>query len=146
MEWNRDDYRISTSKGDLDIPLIHNFLSNKAYWCRGIPLETVEKSIEHSLCFGLFYQSRQVGFARLITDQATFAYLADVFILPDHRGRNLSKWLMNCILSHTSLKGLRRITLATADAHGLYSQFGFKSLSAPDHFMEINSDNIYQNE
>ena len=144
MEWNRDGYLISTDPKQLDIALIHDFLSNKAYWCRGIPLAIVEKSIAHSLCFGLFFEGKQVGFARLITDQASFAYLADVFILPDHRGRNLSKWMMRCILAHPSLQGLRRITLATADAHGLYSQFGFKSLSTPDHFMELRTKEPYQ--
>ncbi len=143
MEWNRNEYLISTDTDKLDIALIHDFLSNKAYWCRGIPLHTVEKSINNSLCFGLFFQGEQVGFARLITDQATFAYLADVFILPGHRGRNLSKWMMHCILAHPSLQGLRRITLATADAHGLYSQFGFRSLREPDHFMEIHAKDPY---
>ncbi|MCL6269358.1 GNAT family N-acetyltransferase [Sansalvadorimonas sp. 2012CJ34-2] len=143
MEWNRDQYLISTDVESLDIPLIHDFLSNKAYWCRGIPYEIVERSIENSLCFGLFFNNIQVGFARLITDKATFAYLADVFILPEHRGRNLSKWMMRCILDHPSLQGLRRITLATADAHGLYSQFGFRSLNKPDHFMEIHYPDIY---
>jgi GNAT superfamily N-acetyltransferase len=121
----RDEYEITTDKQRLDIGHIHDFLANRSYWARNIPHEVVKRSIEHSLCFGLFYSGRQVGFARAVTDFATFAYLADVFIDEGYRGAGLGKWLVGTILDHPGLAGLRMIALGTRDAHGLYERFGF---------------------
>jgi GNAT superfamily N-acetyltransferase len=117
---------ISTDKARLDVVMIHRFLSQEAYWCLNIPLETVQRSIDGSLCFGVYLDGQQVGFARVITDCATFAYLADVFVLPDFRGRGLSKQLIAFIMAYPDLQGLRRWMLMTYDAHGLYEQFGFQ--------------------
>ncbi|WP_461535040.1 GNAT family N-acetyltransferase [Spongorhabdus nitratireducens] len=137
------DYKISTCVEDMDLSVIHEFLT-QSYWASDIPQETVEKAVKNSLCFAVLTTSgRQVGFARLITDSATFAYLADVFILEAHRGHGLSKRLMEAIISHPQLQGLRRITLATADAHGLYEQYGFKPLARPETFMEIWVPDVY---
>src|SRR5678815_3351190 len=134
MDFTKDGFTISTEKEKLDIDLIHSFL-NRTYWAEGILKEIIRRSIEGSLCFGVYENDkqampacRQVGFARMITDKATFAYLADVFIIEEYRGRGLSKWLMEVIMSHPDLQGLRRMILATKDAHGLYKQFGFTPL------------------
>ena len=127
----------------LDMEVIHGFLAN-AYWSQGIPRETVERAVRNSLCFGLYEGDRQVGFARVVTDRATFAYLADVFVLESHRGRGLSKLLVAEILGHPSLQGLRRWVLATRDAHSLYAQYGFKALSAPERFMELHDPDVYR--
>ena len=121
-----NDVEISTDKAWLDVPMIHRFLSQEAYWCKNIPLETVQRSIDGSLCFGVYLDNQQVGFARVITDYATFAYLADAFILPEQRGKGLSKQLVAYIMAYPSLQGLRRWMLITLDAHGLYEQFGFR--------------------
>lgn len=129
-------YTISTDKSHLDIPLIHQFLSQESYWAQNIPLDVVQRSIDNSLCFGMYYGDQQVGFARVITDQATFAYLADVFVLPEHRGLGLSKQLMETISNWPTLQGLRRWMLATRDAHPLYNQFGFAALDQPDLIMQ----------
>ena len=136
------DYTISTDKSQLDIPLIHQFLSQQAYWCLNIPLEVVEQSIENSVCFGVYQNQNQVGFARVITDLATFGYLADVFILPEHRGRGLSKQLMTHIMTYPPLQGLRRWMLVTFDAHGLYTQFGFKPIEDPENTLFINRSTV----
>jgi N-acetylglutamate synthase-like GNAT family acetyltransferase len=137
-------YKISTNKSDLDFNIIHSFISN-TYWAKGIPAETLKKAIDNSICFGVFTeQNEQIGFARVVTDTATFAYLADVFILEAHRGKGLSKWLVQEIVAHPDLQNLRRFTLATRDAHGLYEQFGFSALSYPDTFMEKWVPDIYQ--
>lgn len=136
------EFELSTDKARLDIDLIHNFLSG-TYWAAGIPRQVVEKAIANSLCFGLYRQQDQVGFARVISDLATFAYLADVFILPEFRGRGLSKWLVREILAHPDLQGLRRFLLATKDAHGLYAQFGFSQFKNPDRLMTIHNPNVY---
>lgn len=137
-------YKISTHKSDLDFNVIHSFISN-TYWAKGIPAETLQRALDNSICFGVFTeQNQQVGFARVITDCATFAYLSDVFILDDHRGKGLSKWLMEEIVAHADLQNLRRFVLATKDAHGLYQQFGFGALSYPDTFMENWVPDIYQ--
>ena len=130
------DYTISTDKGQLDIALIHRFLSLESYWAQNVPLDIVTRSIDNSLCFGVYHGDQQVGFARVITDQATFAYLADVFVLPEHRGRGLSKQLMATISDWPTLQGLRRWVLATQDAHALYEQFGFTALNKPEIFMQ----------
>jgi GNAT superfamily N-acetyltransferase len=137
------DYSISTDKGNLQIAVIHHYLSVESYWAKHIPIETVKQSIENSFCFGVYFKNEQVGFARVITDYTTFGYLADVFILEAHRGKGLSKWLMEFIMAHPKLQGLRRFCLATRDAHGLYTQYGFKPIVKPENFMEIKHDNFY---
>ena len=142
FESRRNDYLISTDPSRLDVAAIHAYLT-RSYWCPGIPREVVEKSIRNSLCFGLYYSGAQVGLARVITDQATYAYLCDVYILEEHRGHGLGKWLMQTVLSHPSLQGLRRFTLATRDAHGLYEQFGFRTLAEPQRHMELLAANPY---
>lgn len=128
FESKKEDYLISDNPALLDIDLIHDFLSTGSYWAEGIPLETVEKALSNSLCFGLYKNNKQIGFARLVTDKATFAYLADVFVLEEHRGKGLSKWLIEVIQSHPELQGLRRWMLMTRDAQGLYEQFGWTVL------------------
>ena len=143
MDFVKDGFTISTEKEKLDIELIHSFL-NRTYWAEGISKETIRRSIEGSLCFGVFENDKQVGFARMITDKATFAYLADVFIIEDYRGRGLSKWLMEVIMSHPDLQGLRRMILATKDAHGLYKQFGFTPLINVDRWMHILDPDVYK--
>jgi GNAT superfamily N-acetyltransferase len=145
VEARQDTLLISTDPARLDPRAIHAYLT-RSYWAQGIPLETVERSIAGAICFGMYDNEAQVGFARVITDRATFAYLADVYILESHRGRGLAKWLMRVILAHPDLQGLRRFALATRDAHGLYAQFGFTPLVAPDRHMEIARPNIYRNE
>jgi len=128
----------------MDIKVIHRYLS-RSYWAKDIPIDIVETAIDNSLCFGVFNTSDdQVAFARMITDRATFAYLSDVFVLEEHRGKGISKWLMQEILAHPKLQGIRRMVLATSDAHGLYQQFGFKSLGSPDLFMELHQANVYK--
>ena len=127
----------------MDLIIIHDYLS-KSYWSKNIPINTVATAIKNSLCFGVFTeQGHQIAFARMITDTATFAYLSDVFVLEDHRGKGISKWLMKEIIEHPNLQGIRRMVLATSDAHGLYQQFGFKALSTPASFMELHQPNIY---
>lgn len=135
--------RITTDPAELDVDVIHRFLSEQSYWARGIPRAVVEKSLEHSLCFGGFLDGEQVAFARVISDYATFANLVDVFVLPEHRGKGYSKALMQAVLAHPDLQGLRRFTLATSDAHALYTQFGFKPLMKPDTFMERYVPDVY---
>ena len=143
----RDEaYFITTDISKLDVNIIHQYLSEESYWALGIPKHVVEKSIENSLCFGLFYNKNQIGFARLITDKATFAYLADVFILKTYRGKGLSKWLMKTIQSHPELQHLRRWLLTTKDAHSLYKQLGWQKPS-PDYayrFMMIHNPDVYK--
>jgi len=137
-------YKASSDIKDMDITVIHAFISN-SYWARGIPFNTMEKAINNSLCFGVFTDSGcQVAFARMVTDSATFAYLADVFVSKEHRGKGLSKWLMKIITEHPNLQGIRRMALATSDAHSLYEQFGFKSLSSPESFMELHQPDVYK--
>ncbi|MBI4853357.1 MAG: GNAT family N-acetyltransferase [Acidobacteria bacterium] len=143
METKKGDFLISTDNSSLDLSVIHSFLTN-SYWASGIPIDIVKKSIENSLCFGLYNQGNQVGFARVISDYATFAYLADVFILPSERGKGLSKWLMETIKTHPKLQGLRRWMLATRDAHGLYKQFGFEPIANPERLMAILNSNVYE--
>ena len=140
--WSKGVYEISTDPARIDARLVQEFLTN-TYWAKGIPAETVQRSIENSISFGVFDGRHQVGFARIISDLATFAYLADVFILPAYRGRGLSRWLMECIVSHPDLQGLRRWMLATKDAHGLYAKFGFTVIRSPETWMEIHRPDIY---
>ena len=158
VESRRGEFLISTDPRRLDLDAIHEFLTN-SYWARGIPREVVARSIEHSLCFGIYDESRaqlphpasearcgapQVGFARVISDFATFAYLGDVFVLEAYRARGLSKWMMESIVGHPRLLGLRRWVLVTRDAHGLYTKFGFRPLKAPDRYLEVDRADIYQ--
>ncbi|MBL0182198.1 MAG: GNAT family N-acetyltransferase [Chitinophagaceae bacterium] len=133
----KGDFIISTDKTKLDVVLIHRYLCTESYWAKNIPMPIVEKSIEGSLCFGIYHKDKQAGFARVITDHATFAYLADVFVVEKYRGRGLSKWLMEVIMNHPGLQGLRRWLLATKDAHGLYAQFGFTPLDKPERIMGL---------
>jgi GNAT superfamily N-acetyltransferase len=143
IELKRDGYIISTNKTQLDVSAIHAYLT-RSYWSPGIPKTVVERAIAGSLCFGLSdAQGNQVGFARALTDGATFAYLADVYVLEEHRGKGLGKWIVETILAHPSLQGLRRILLATRDAHALYAQFGFEPLATPESFMSIHRPNVY---
>ena len=135
---------VSTDKALLDVPLIHAFLNQHSTWAKGIPMSVVEASIEHSLCFGGYLGREQIAFARVVSDFATFGNLVDVFVLPEHRGKGHSKQLMSAVVEHPRLQGLRRFTLATADAHGLYAQFGFKPLTYPETFMERYDAMIYQ--
>lgn len=145
MEWTKDDFLISTDKSKIDVNYVHWFLTH-SYWAEGISIDTVQRSIEGSLCFSVVYLNHQVGFARVITDEATFAYLADVFIDENFRGKGLSKWLVEVIMSYPTLQGLRRFLLATRDAHGLYKQFGFELLNNVDRWMHIHKPNIYKQE
>ncbi len=134
---------VTTDRARLDVALIHRYLSEESYWAKGIPRERLERAIANSLCFGVFEDGAQVGFARVITDRATFAYLADVFVLPSHRGRGISKTIMEAVRAHPDLQGLRRWHLSTLDAHGLYEQYGFRALSMPERHMEILAKNPY---
>ncbi len=140
----KDEFRVGTDPVELDLAVIHGYLSTESYWAQGIPVDVVEKAIANSLCFGLYKNNKQIGFARLVTDKATFAYLADVFVLEEYRGQGLSKWLMEVIQSHPELQGLRRWMLMTRDAQGLYEQFGWTVLdedarlrSMQRHFKEV---------
>ena len=133
----RGDFLISTDPALLDVPLIHEYLSNQSYWAMGRPLEVVRRSIEGSLCFGLYESRHQAGLARVVTDRATFAWLCDVFVLPPYRGRGLSKWLLECVVNYPDLQGVRRFLLATRDAHDLYRRYGFAPLPEPSRFLEI---------
>lgn len=142
--WERGDYLISTDRARLDIELIHEFISTKTYWAVGRAREIVQRSIDHSLPFGIYKGNDQVGFARVVTDYATFAWIADVFVLPEHRGRGLSKWLMEVILAHRELQGFRRWVLATKDAHSLYARFGFIELHRPERWMERPDPNMQE--
>lgn len=143
MTISNGDFIIDTDRSRLDIPFIHQYLT-QSYWAEDISYEIVKKAIEGSVCFGMYHAEKQVGFARVITDAATFAYLADVFMDEDYRGRGLSKWLMKVIMEHESVQELRRFMLATRDAHGLYSQFGFTLLKNTDRWMQVHNPNVYK--
>jgi len=141
--FERGEYLISTDPRRLDLGVIHAYLS-RSYWSPGIPRSIVERAVTNSLCFGLYRGAEQAGFARVVSDKATFAYLADVFVLEPHRGKGLSKWLMEFIKGHEDLQGLRRFLLGTKDAHGLYKQFGFSGLTYPSRMMEIFRPDMYR--
>ena len=143
MEWKRGPLSISTDPSRLDRELIHRFLG-ASYWAAGIPREIVDRSIEGALCFGMFDGDRQIGFARAITDRATFAYLADVFVVESHRGRGLANWMMQVIMGHPELQGLRRWILMTRDAHGLYRKFGFREIADATRCLEIVDREVYK--
>jgi GNAT superfamily N-acetyltransferase len=142
-EWQRDGYLISTDPRRIDLELVHRVLA-QSYWATGIPRETVRRSIEGSLVFGLYHQDRQIGFARAVTDRATFAYVADVFVLDEFRGRGLGAWLMATMVAHPDLQGLRRWVLLTRDAHGLYRKFGFTEVAKPERYMELWTPDVYR--
>ncbi|PWT97873.1 MAG: GNAT family N-acetyltransferase [Bacteroidetes bacterium] len=143
MIYKKGPYSISTDTSRLDLKVIHGYLS-RSYWAEGIPVEIIKKSIEGSMCFGVYDGVKQIGFARVVTDNATFAYLCDVFILEEYRGQGLSVWLMEIITSHPELSGFRRWMLGTRDAHGLYKKFGFVELSNPERFMQIHNPDVYK--
>jgi GNAT superfamily N-acetyltransferase len=135
---------ISTDRTRLDLDAIHSYLSEKSYWARGRSFEQISTAIENSVPFGLYHGAEQVGFARVVSDWATFAWLADVYVLPEHRGRGLGKALVAAALEHPSVRGLPRVLLATADAHGLYEQHGFAPLAAVERFMAIETGIVTQ--
>jgi GNAT superfamily N-acetyltransferase len=139
-EWKRGEFLISTDQQRLNIPFVHEFLSSQSYWAKGRNRELVERSIENSLSFGVFHDNEQIGFARVVTDYATFAWLADVFIIDTYRGQGLGRWLVEVITSHPKLQGFRRWLLATRDAHELYRQVGFSELAEPNRWMERRND------
>jgi len=139
----RGDFELSTDPSRLDRALIHRFLSEQSYWATGVPRAVADRSIEHSLCFGVYRSGAQVAFARVVTDRATFAYLADVFVLPEYRADGLGKWMISTVMHHPELQGLRRFLLATKDAHGLYARFGFTPLANPTRFLERFDPDVY---
>ena len=144
VEHHRGEFTVSTDPSRLDLDAIHNFLTN-CYWAKGVPREVVAGSIEHALCFGVYDGSgAQVGFARVISDFATIAYVGDVFVLESHRGQGLGKWLMECITQHPALQGLRRWILTTRDAHGVYAQLGFTPVKFPERYMERHDPLVYE--
>jgi GNAT superfamily N-acetyltransferase len=143
MEWRRDDYRVSDDPALLDRALVHRVIG-ASYWAQGIPEATMSKAIDNSLCLGLYRASAQLGFARVVTDRATFAYLCDVFVLEAERGAGLGKWLVDCLLAHPDLQGLRRFSLMTRDAHSLYSRHGFTPLADATRYLEIHRPDVYR--
>jgi GNAT superfamily N-acetyltransferase len=142
IELIRGEYSVSTDPQRLELAVVHGFLSN-SYWSQGLPLDVLKRAIAGSLCFGLYQGNAQVGFARVITDKATFAYLCDVFVLDSHRGKGLGRWIMEAVSSHPELQGLRRFVLVTRDAHGLYEKFGFRPLARPAGYMELHRPDVY---
>ena len=143
LEWKRDRLLVSTAPEKQNVDAIHAFLT-RSYWCEGIPCDVVERAVQGSLCFGLFDGGAQIGLARVVTDCATFGYLCDVYVLESHRGRGLGKWLIECVMAHPQLLGLRRLNLATRDAHQLYVRFGFKPMAQPEVWMEWHKPDIYK--
>ncbi len=146
IETHNNGCLISTDSEKLDLSVIHNFLANESGWSKGIPLKTVQTSIENSLNFGLYLNNNQIGYARVISDYSTIAYLGDVFVLKGYRGRGLSKWLINEVMEHPSLQGLRRWILLTDTADWLYQKYGFKELPRPEIYMEKHNPHVYKNE
>ena len=142
-EWQNGKFTVSTDRSRLQIDMIQSFLADDSYWARTRSLEQTKKAIENSICFGLYLGERQIGFARVISDQATFAYIGDVFVVEEFRGQGLSKWLMEVIVSHPDLQNLRRWVLATRDAHGLYEKFDFGPLKVPARWMERTAPDAY---
>lgn len=144
MEWQKEGFTISTDKHKLELAYIHHYLSKESYWAEAIPIEIVQQSINNSVCFGVYNQEKQIGFARVITDEATFGYLADVFIDTAFRGKGLSKWLMQIIMAYPAFQNLRRIMLVTKDAQGLYEQFGFTYPNNVQEVMYVRRPDIYK--
>lgn len=143
MEWSRDQFRVSCDPARIDREFVGSFLAG-TYWAKGIPQEIVDKSLAGSICFSLLDSGRQIGFARVISDRATIAYVGDVFVAPEYRGKGLGTWLVECVLAHPDLSGLRRWLLVTRDAHELYRKFGFRLLARPEGFMEIHKPDLYR--
>lgn len=143
MQWKQDQFVIDTERSRLQLDVIHSFLSEESYWANTRTLDQTRTAIKNSICFGVYDGERQIGFARVVSDRATFAYIGDVFILKEFRGQGLSKWLMETIVSYPDLQGLRRWILATRDAHGLYKQFDFNSLRFPDRWLERTAPDAY---
>lgn len=144
MEWRRGEYEVSDETRRIDAALVHAWLAGQSYWAENIPRETTERAIAHSLCFGLHHGGRQVGFARVVTDRATFGYLCDVFVAPEHRGKGQGRWLVSCVLQHPDLQYLRRLCLMTRDAHSLYRPFGFRAMKDPSRYLEIHRPDVYK--
>jgi N-acetylglutamate synthase-like GNAT family acetyltransferase len=142
-DYRKGEFLLSTDRARLDLDVIYGFLT-KSYWAKGIPRAIVARSIENSLCFAVYTQGKQVGFARVISDFATYAYIGDVFVLEPYRGQGLGKWMMECIMQHPRLQGLRRWSLVTSDAHGLYAGFGFTTLQNPERYMELLDSEVYR--
>ena len=138
-------YSVSADRGRIDVDAVHAFLT-RSFWAAGISKELVAKSIEHSLCFGVFDKQAQVAFARVVTDYSTYAYLCDVYVLEDYRSRGLGKWMMEFVMKHPDLQGLRRFQLVTRDAHGLYTRFGFTTPANAERQMEIFRPGLYSGE
>jgi GNAT superfamily N-acetyltransferase len=143
-QWERGGYRVTDDRAALDLGAIHRFMAGESYWAAGIPEAVMARAVAHSLCFGLFEGSSQVGFARVVTDRATFGYLCDVFVDKAHRGTGLGKWLVGCVLAHPDLQGLRRLSLMTRDAHELYRPLGFKPMPDAQRYLEIHRPDVYR--
>lgn len=146
MEWTKDKFKISTDKTLLNFEAVHHYLSKESYWAKNISETKIRTACANSLCFGLYEDKKQVGLARLITDYATFAYLCDVYVLPEYQRNGLGKWLMNCVMAHPDLQTLRRWILATKDAQGLYQYSGFEPLKNPDRHMEYRNEKVFDRE
>ena len=144
MTITKNEFSVSTDRERLDLVFLHGFLSKEAYWCLNIPFDRVKRSVENSLNFGLYHKDRQVGYARVITDYSTIAYLGDVFVIPEYRGKGLSKWLLQQVMDHPDLQGLRRWLLLTADAHELYKKFGWQPVVKPERYMELFNPDVYK--
>ena len=141
---SKGEYCISTENDKLDLKMIHHFLSTKSYWSKNIPFEKVQSAVKNSLNFGVYFNNRQIGYARVISDFSTIAYLGDVFIIEDFRGQGLSKWLMEVVMKHPYLQGLRRWILLTGDAHGLYKKYGWTEIANPEKWMELHNKEVYE--
>jgi hypothetical protein len=144
IEWRRDGFEVSDDPARLDLAVVHRFISKESYWAEGIPQALLARAIANSLCFGLYEGARQLGFARMVTDRATYGYLCDVFVERAQRGSGLGKWLVACVLEHPDLQGLRRIALMTRDAHDLYRPFGFGALPDASRYLEIHRPDVYR--
>ena len=142
-EYRKGEFMVSTDPEMIDMEVVHGFLT-QCYWAKGIPREVVARSIENSLCFGVYAEGKQVGFARVVSDYATYAYIGDVFVVEAFRGRGLGKWLMECVVQHPRLQGLRRWSLVTRDAHKLYAHAGFEPLKKPQNYMELHRPDVYR--
>jgi len=142
IEQVRDEYTVSTDPARLDLAAVHRYLA-ASYWSPGLPMDVLARAVAGSLCFGLYRGAEQVGFARVITDRATFAYLCDVYVLDAHRGRGLGRWLLEAVVGHPALQGLRRFVLVTRDAHRLYQRFGFRPLARPEGYLEVHRPDVY---